>query len=88
MILGVLFGYLLVWSGSIWLPVIAHFVNNAVAVMAIFFIDKNLIDPKVENIGSTPDSYYSALISIVMVCALLLVLKQSNRDNIIPIKAA
>lgn len=88
MILGVLFGYLLVWSGSIWLPVIAHFVNNAFAVMAIFFIDKNLIDPKVENIGSTPDSYYSALISIVMVCALLLVLKQSNRDNIIPIKAA
>jgi len=83
MLLGVLFGYLLIWSGSIWLPVIAHFVNNGFAVLAIHFINKNLLDPKVENIGSTPDSYYTALISFVMVCVLLLIMKQSNRDNII-----
>jgi len=88
MILGVLFGYLLIWSGSIWLPVIAHFVNNAFAVLAIYFIDKNLLDPKVENIGSTPDSYYSALISFVLVFALLMIMRQSNRQNIIPVKAA
>ncbi len=76
MILGVLFGYLLVWSSSIWLPVIAHFVNNGFAVLAIYLINKNLIDPKVENIGSTPDSYYSALISFFIVCALLMVIKK------------
>ena len=87
MLLGVLFGYLLIWSGSIWLPVIAHFVNNGFAVLAIHFINKNLLDPKVENIGSTPDSYYSALISFVLVCVLLLIMKQSNRDNIIQAEA-
>ena len=83
MLLGVLFGYLLIWSGSIWLPVIAHFVNNGFAVMAIFLIDKNLLDPAVENIGGTPDSYYSAFLSFAVVCALLLIIKKSNRDNII-----
>ena len=87
MLLGVLFGYLLIWSGSIWLPVIAHFVNNGFAVLAIHFINKNLLDPKVENIGSTPDSYYSALISFVLVCVLLLIMKQSNRNNIIQVRA-
>lgn len=83
MLLGVLFGYLLIWSGSIWLPVIAHFVNNGFAVMAIFLIDKNLLDSAVENIGGTPDSYYSAFLSFAVVCALLLIIKKSNRDNII-----
>jgi len=31
--LGVLLGYLYLWSGSLWLPILAHFVNNAAAVM-------------------------------------------------------
>jgi len=37
MILGVVFGYLFYWSGSIWLPVIAHFINNAFPVIALYF---------------------------------------------------
>ena len=31
--LGVLLGYLYYWSGSLWLPILAHFVNNAQAVI-------------------------------------------------------
>ncbi|MDD2438207.1 MAG: CPBP family intramembrane metalloprotease [Massilibacteroides sp.] len=34
LLLGAYFGYLLYWSKSIWLPVFAHFLNNAVAVLA------------------------------------------------------
>jgi len=33
MFLGVMFGYLFLWSGSIWLPVLGHFINNASAVI-------------------------------------------------------
>jgi hypothetical protein len=32
-ILGLVFGYLYLWSGTLWLPVIAHFINNAVPVI-------------------------------------------------------
>jgi len=32
-LLGAFFGYLLVWSGNLWLPVLAHFINNAVAIV-------------------------------------------------------
>ena len=35
-ILGLLFGYLFYWSGTLWLPVISHFVNNAVPVIAAY----------------------------------------------------
>jgi membrane protease YdiL (CAAX protease family) len=33
LILGLVFGYLFYWSGTLWLPVISHFVNNAVPVV-------------------------------------------------------
>jgi hypothetical protein len=33
LLLGAYFGYLLIWSGNIWLPIIAHFCNNAIAVL-------------------------------------------------------
>lgn len=38
MMLGVCFGYMLHWSGSIWLPVIAHFFNNAAAVISSWYV--------------------------------------------------
>jgi hypothetical protein len=81
MLLGVLFGYLLVWSGSMWLPIAAHFVNNGVAVVAMYLIDKGNLNPEVENVGSTSGSYYIAVISLLFVCVLLWVFKRQNTEN-------
>ena len=36
MLLGVVFGYLYVWSGNIWYPIWAHFVNNGVTVVGVY----------------------------------------------------
>ena len=35
-ILGLVFGYLFFWSGTLWLPVISHFVNNAFPVILVY----------------------------------------------------
>ena len=35
MLLGAYFGYLLYWTRNIWIPVFAHFVNNAIAVISM-----------------------------------------------------
>jgi membrane protease YdiL (CAAX protease family) len=35
-ILGLVFGYLFFWSGTLWLPVISHFVNNAVPTIGAY----------------------------------------------------
>jgi len=43
MILGAVLGYMLYWSHSIWVPVLAHFLNNTIIVIANkagFFSDK------------------------------------------------
>jgi hypothetical protein len=33
LILGLVYGYLFLWSGTLWLPVFAHFFNNALSVL-------------------------------------------------------
>lgn len=35
-ILGLGFGYLYYWSGTLWLPIIAHFVNNAIMTVGVY----------------------------------------------------
>ncbi|MFW5706742.1 MAG: CPBP family intramembrane glutamic endopeptidase [Bacteroidota bacterium] len=42
LILGILFGYLVIWTGSLWPAIIAHFVNNAAAVVFFYFFHQHL----------------------------------------------
>lgn len=50
-LIGGFFGYLFLWSGSIWLPVIAHFINNALAVVLIFTSSSALASKEIESMG-------------------------------------
>ena len=81
MLLGVMFGYLLVWSGSMWLPVIAHIFFNAISVVGIYLIDKGILTPEFEEIGASSGSYYLAVISLALVLLLLLLVRNENRNE-------
>ena len=59
MLLGAYFGYLLLWTRSIWVPVCAHFVNNATAVIALS--DPALKDNAMVS-GEIPDGAYVAFL--------------------------
>jgi hypothetical protein len=48
--LGILFGYLFLWSGTLWLPIMAHFINNATAVIA-FYVTRD------ESFVNKPQAY-------------------------------
>ncbi|MGN0003979.1 MAG: lysostaphin resistance A-like protein [Sphingobacterium composti] len=37
MILGAFFGYMLIWTNNIWVPILAHFVNNAIVTVLAFY---------------------------------------------------
>ena len=78
LLLGVLFGYLLVWSGSMWLPMLAHFINNAVAVIGLYMMDHGLIGRDIEEIGTAADRQYLALISVVLIAVLLWMIRQQS----------
>jgi len=38
MLLGAFFGYMLLWTQNIWIPILAHFINNATVVILHFIL--------------------------------------------------
>jgi membrane protease YdiL (CAAX protease family) len=80
-LLGAIFGYMLVWGGSMWLPILGHFLNNGIAVIAIFLINNEMISPKFEEYGSTTDSYYMAVVSLVLIVVFMFMIKRQNTEN-------
>ena len=70
MLLGALFGYLYVWSGNLLNPIIAHFVNNCVSLIALYVYQKGLTDIDVESTEALPTMYviiFSALFVVTLI---------------------
>jgi membrane protease YdiL (CAAX protease family) len=53
--LGIILGYLFYWSGSIWLTMLVHFINNAVAVVFYYYYYGGSVGNFLEKAG-TPDN--------------------------------
>jgi membrane protease YdiL (CAAX protease family) len=70
MLLGGLLGYFLLWSESLILPIIAHFTNNAIMIIAYFFIQKNHLPINMDNLG-TNQQQWVGLFSLVPLFATL-----------------
>lgn len=77
--LGVLLGYLYVKGGSIWLPIVAHSVNNFVSILVFTLMDKGCIGNQFEEIGTLGNMWVLGIASVALV--VLLVTKIKGPDN-------
>lgn len=75
-LLGALLGYMFYWSGSLWLPIIAHFTNNAVALLMSFFVNKNMISADIEEIGIDENMWTTVAISGFAMAMLIYLFRQ------------
>jgi len=76
MLLGAGFGYLYFYSGSLWYAMLAHFINNAYAVCAAFYMQKhNMPLNKADEPIGFP--WYGYLISAIITIALFKFFKDS-----------
>ncbi|NLX29716.1 MAG: CPBP family intramembrane metalloprotease [Bacteroidales bacterium] len=80
MLLGALFGYLLVWSGSLWLPILAHFINNAGAVLALWLIGRGKLSPAVEEFGAGAAYWPWAIASLTVGLLILGAIRHQLRE--------
>lgn len=76
--LGVMFGFMYSWSGSLWLPIIAHFLNNSIATVAYMMLGSGAIDSKVEDVGGLAYLWPIGIISIIAVAIMLIKLRDEN----------
>jgi membrane protease YdiL (CAAX protease family) len=55
-VMGCLFGYLFVWGGSLWYPIVAHFVNNTFAVLTFYYFRGTNLEKFTENPSFSAES--------------------------------
>lgn len=80
MLIGALLGYLLVWGGSLWYPIVAHFVNNATIVFVFLADQKGWISIDMEAVG-TQKTILAGYLSLVLVVFLIVWVRTKLRTN-------
>lgn len=74
--LGVAFGYLLEATGSIWVPIAAHFFNNAIAATGYMLVGVGTVDERIEDIGGLSDLWLLGIVSLVATLLLIASIKR------------
>ena len=65
-VLGLVLGYLMYYGQSIWYPILAHFVNNAMGVIYYYFNSRGSADDMLEEIGTSTLIPVAAVISLAL----------------------
>lgn len=66
MLMGALFGYMLVWTSNLWVPILMHFTNNAMAVILYFVALREGWDMEQVDAIGTNDTLWLGVVSIVV----------------------
>jgi membrane protease YdiL (CAAX protease family) len=79
LILGLVYGYLFLWSGSVWLPAIAHFINNAIPVILSYFYGWEVVVETTTEVSV--EKTVIPFVSIILVVFLMFFFKNSLKEN-------
>ena len=75
MLMGALFGYVFVWTGNLWIPMLMHFVNNSLAVLSFYLFDNGTDTNYADTIGAGT-TWWLGVLSIMLSIGLILLLRQ------------
>lgn len=85
MLLGALFGYMFLWTGSLWTSILMHFTNNALAVIAFYLLtndphltalDKNWAD----TFGAGSTWWVGVLSLLITSLGLLIFVRRTRKE--------
>jgi uncharacterized protein len=68
--LGIVLGYLFLWSGKIWVPIFAHFFNNAAALVVYFLFHRGVFPYDMDEVGMSLAGSFLALAGTVVMVGL------------------
>jgi hypothetical protein len=71
MAMGLLFGYLVIWTGSIWIPIICHLTNNGSAVLFTYVNQRGMISEELDSVGTGSGDLTYIIVSVLIILTLL-----------------
>ena len=77
--LGLILAYTFVWTASLWIPIILHFLNN-VTILMVYYLNRasDIANPDVESFGAS-ENFIVILISAVFSFVLLYLIHKHKR---------
>jgi membrane protease YdiL (CAAX protease family) len=82
LLLGAFFGYMLVWSGNLWLPIIAHFTNNFIAIIFYYLKNNGYKIPDLDTVGTGNTLWLGVFCGFFGIIGIYLVKKQFQNQEI------
>ena len=69
--MGIMLGYVFVWSGSLWVPILIHFANNSAAVIVSYLQATGSADNTFDTVGTGDSAIFPILMSTVLTALFL-----------------
>jgi membrane protease YdiL (CAAX protease family) len=81
-VLGLIFGYLFVWSGNIWYAVIAHGINNFLPVTLTYFFPDQFDPAGLDQVGVGPNAWWYAILTLMLSAGVILFFHHTAKRQI------
>jgi len=77
MLMGAMFGYMFVWAGTLWIPILMHFTNNAIGITLYYILPEN---SNADTIGAGTTWYIGILSLILTSLGLLIFYRRTHKQ--------
>ncbi|TDE13333.1 CPBP family intramembrane glutamic endopeptidase [Dyadobacter psychrotolerans] len=84
MLLGAVFGYLYYWTGSLWIAVFAHFINNGFVLVMVYLYNIRVLNLNIEETKTMP--WLSVISSLVLTAVILFTIRKDSLGQKILVK--
>ncbi len=81
MLLGAVFGYLFLWSKSLWLPIFGHFINNGTVVIVSYLYPESINEMESSLFADNTTNIFVSVVSLVFVFVILWFFKRINTSS-------
>ncbi|MDF1673437.1 MAG: CPBP family intramembrane metalloprotease [Vicingaceae bacterium] len=81
MLLGAVFGYVFLWSKSLWLPILGHFINNGSVVLLSYFAPDLMEDTDISFFSGSEYEMLYYVGSLILTATLIFLIRKVNSEK-------
>ena len=81
MLLGAVFGYVFLWSKSLWLPILGHFINNGSVVILSYFAPDLMENTDISFFSGNEYETVYLISSFILTLALIFLIRKVNTEK-------
>lgn len=82
MMLGMVLGYLFVFTGNLWVPIFVHFLNNASSAVIYFLHDNGYINVPMEEFGTSPNIVFVIGSLLISLWLMIMIYHKEGADRV------